>query len=74
MCYLTDHLAEKMLARERSGGIVDADDRRIKRHSSKTIANRLASGGPSCDATLTGNIVGRNDDDDPITDRLCGVD
>lgn len=74
MCDLTDHLAEEMLAREWSGGVMHADDRRIERNSSKTIANRLASGGPSCDSTFTGDVFGRNDDDDPITHRLCGVD
>ena len=71
---LTDHLSEKVLACEGSRGIVHADDRCVGRNRSETVANRLASRGPTGNTSLTGNVLGWNHDDDPVAHRLCGVD
>ncbi len=71
---LTDHFAEEVFTCEWPCGVMHANDRRVRRDCGKTVANRLTPRLPASDSTLAVSVLGRYNDDDPVTHRLCSVD
>ena len=69
-----DHGREQSRRRERTGGVVHADDGRVERHCRQTGTHRLAPCRPAGHATLGFDIARRHHQDDAVADGSGGLD